>query len=127
MSLTDIDFDFKFENSLFRNKSKSDLKETIIDPAFTSFVNEKHKIISARIKLDKYESQSQVERINVTLIKDIDEAIKLAHLLSYIKPPVSQLHTTIIPTSDSTLYVVKSFLDSTASSSIEPFFPKLPL
>ena len=60
VSLTDIEFDFKFENSLFRNKSETYLKETIIDPVFTSFVNEKQKIISASIKSDKSEIQSPV-------------------------------------------------------------------
>lgn len=65
VSLSDIDFDFKFENSLFRNKSETDLKETVIDPVFTSFMNEKQKIISASIKSDKTEFQSPVERVNV--------------------------------------------------------------
>ena len=82
MSLTNIDFDFKFEHSFFKNKSEIDLKDTVIDPVFTSSLNAKQKIISARIKSDKSESQNQVERINVTLIKDIDQAIQLAHLLS---------------------------------------------
>ena len=88
VSLTDIDFDFKFENSLFRNKSETDLKETIIDLVFTSFVNEKQKIISASIKSDKSEIQSLVERVNVTRIKDVDEANKLANFLSQFKPLV---------------------------------------
>ena len=76
LSLYDNDFDFKFENSLFRNKSETDLKETIIDPVFTSFVNEKQKVISAPIKSDKTEIQSLVERVDFTRIKDVDEAIK---------------------------------------------------
>ena len=119
VSLTDIDFYFKFEQSLFRIKSETDLKDIVIDLVFTSFLKAKQNIISAKRKSDKSKSQSQIERINVTLIKGIDEAIKLAHLLSYIKPLVSQLH--II------LYVVTSFLDSTISSSIEQFIPKLSL
>ena len=76
MRLTDIYFEFKFEQSLFKNKSETDLKDTIIDPVFTSFLKAKQNIISAKRKSDKFESQSQIERINVTLIKDIDEAIK---------------------------------------------------
>ena len=121
MSLTDIDFDFKFEQSLFRIKSETDLKDTVIDHVFTSFLKTKQNIISAKRKSDKSETQSQVERINVTQIKDVDEAVKLAHFLSHFKPPVSQLHTIIIPAVDSTLYVVTSFLDSTVRPSTKPF------
>ena len=72
MSLTDIDFDFKFEQSLFKNKSETDLKNNVIDPVFTSFLNAKQNIISAKIKSDKSESQSQIERINVTLMKRLN-------------------------------------------------------
>ena len=40
-SLSDIEFDLKFEKSLFRTKSETNLKETILDHVFTYFVNEK--------------------------------------------------------------------------------------
>ena len=106
MSLNDIYFDLKFEYSLFKIKSETDLKNTVIDHVFLSFLNAKQKNISVGTKSNKSEYQNTVEKINVSLIKDIDEAIELAYLLSYIKPPVSQLHTTIIPTTDSSLYVV---------------------
>ena len=41
VSLQDIDFDLKFEHSLFKSKSKSDLKTVVLDPAFISFFNAK--------------------------------------------------------------------------------------
>ena len=41
VSLSDIYFDFKFEQSLFKTKSETDLKDTIIDLVFTSFLSEK--------------------------------------------------------------------------------------
>ena len=50
VSLSNIEFDFRFEKSLFRTKSETDLKETIIDPTLISFVKEKQKVISAPIK-----------------------------------------------------------------------------
>ena len=127
MSLNDIDFDLKFEYSLFKTKSEIDLKNIVIDLVFLSFFNAKQKNISVGAKSNKSEYQNTVEKINVSLIKDINEAIELAHLLSYIKPPVSQLHTTIIPTTDSSLYVVTSCIDTTSSSSTDHFIPRFPL
>ena len=41
VSLSDIDFDFKFEQSLFKVKFETDLKDTVIDPVFISFLKEK--------------------------------------------------------------------------------------
>ena len=37
VSLQDIPFDLKFQHSLFRNRSKSNLSTAIIDPVFISF------------------------------------------------------------------------------------------
>ena len=54
-SLQDIDFDLKFEHSLFQSKSENDLKTTVVDPAFVSFLNTKQKIIRARSKSKKAE------------------------------------------------------------------------
>ena len=126
-SLQDIDFDLKFEHSLFKSKSENDLKTVVLDPDFISFLNAKQKSIAVNSKFKKAEYQTKVEEINVTILKDIDEAIELAHLLTYAKKPsVSQLHTTIIPSRDSFLYVVTSFINSTTSSSTDPFIPKLP-
>ena len=71
MSLNDIDFDLKFEYSLFKTKFETDLKITIIDPVFLSFLNAKQKNISVGINSNKSEYQSQIERINVTLIKTL--------------------------------------------------------
>ena len=154
LSLSDIEFDLKFEKSLFRTKSETHLKEIVLDHVFTSFVKEKHQVISTPIKSDQTESQSPVERVNVTRIKSVDEAIKLANFLSQFKTPVSQLYTTIFPAANSTMYATTSFTDSavssppefvspelpwqpriiyssypqsTASSSIDPFIPELPL
>ena len=49
VSLQDIDFDLKFEHSLFRIKSESDLKITVLDLVFTSFLNTKQNQICTLI------------------------------------------------------------------------------
>ena len=88
--MQDIDFDLKFEHSLFRSQSESDLYIVVLDLVFISFLEEKQKNIIVESKSKKVEHQTKIEEINVTILKDIDEAIKLAHLLTYInKPPVS--------------------------------------
>ena len=84
-SLQDIDFDLKFEHSLFKRKSENDLKNVVLDPNFISFLNAKHKSIAVSSK--KAEYQTKVEEINVTILKDIDEAIELAHLLTNANIP----------------------------------------
>lgn len=128
VSLQHIDFDLKFEHSLFKIKYENDLKTTILEPDFVSFLNTKHKIITSRSKSKKIEYQTKIEEINVTILKDIEEAIELAKFLTYAnKPPVSQLHTTIITVSDSSLYVVTSYTNTTPNSSIDSFIPRLPL
>ena len=64
-------------------------------------MNTKHKNITVNSKSKKAQDQTKIEEINVTILKDIDEAIELAQLLTYAnKTPVSQLHTTIIPAKD---------------------------
>ena len=63
MSLNDIDFDLKFEYSLFKTKSETDLKNTVIDPVFISFFNAKQKNISVGTKSNKYEYQNTVKRL----------------------------------------------------------------
>ena len=78
VSLQDIDFDLKFEHSLFRSQSKSDLYIVVLDPVFISFLNTKHKNITVNSKWKKVQDQTKIEEINVTILKDIDGAIKLA-------------------------------------------------
>ena len=41
INLSDIDFDLKFEQSLFKVKSENDLSNVVIDPAFISFLETK--------------------------------------------------------------------------------------
>ena len=53
VSLEDIDFDLKFEHSLFKSKSKSDLKTVVLDPSFISFFNAKQKSIAVSSKSKK--------------------------------------------------------------------------
>ena len=45
VSLQNIDFDLKFEHSLFKSKYESDLKTVVLDPGFVSFFNAKQKSI----------------------------------------------------------------------------------
>ena len=98
-----------------------------MDPTFISFLNAKHKSIAVSSKSKKVEYHTKVEEINVTILKDIDEAIELAHLLTYAnRPSASQLHITIILARDSSLYAITSFINSTTNSSTDPFIPKLP-
>ena len=51
VSLNDIDFDLKFEYSLFKTKFETDLKNTVIDPIFLSFLNAKQKKYFSRNKV----------------------------------------------------------------------------
>ena len=88
VSLQDIDFDLKFENSLFRSQSKSDLKTTFLDPVFISFLNTKQKYITADFKTHKVQDQTKIEQLNLTILKDIDEAIELAQFLTYANKPL---------------------------------------
>ena len=91
-------------------------------------MNAKQKSITVSSKSKKAKYQTKVEEINITILKDIDEAIELTHLLTYAnRPSASQLHTTRIPARDSSLYVVTSFTNSTTNSSTDPFIPKIPL
>ena len=45
VSLQDIDFDQKFEHSLFKRKSENDLKTTVVDPTFVSFLIQNRKLL----------------------------------------------------------------------------------
>ena len=57
-----------------------------------------------------------ISHVPNAVVKDIEEAVKLAKFLSKFKPPVSKLYTTVFPASDSTLYAATSFTDSVVSS-----------
>ena len=61
VSLQYIDFDLKFEHSLFKSKFENDLKTTVLDPAFISFLNAKQKSIAISSKSKKAEYQTKVE------------------------------------------------------------------
>ena len=41
VSLQDMEFDLKFENSLFRRKYESNLSNDVLDPVFISFLESK--------------------------------------------------------------------------------------
>ena len=116
VSLQDIEFDLKFEHSLFRRKSESDLKTVVLDPIFISFLEAKHKTITADSELKKVKQQGKLEEINATILKEIDEAIELAQLLPYTSKPS-------IPHSNTTT----SSIVSTTSQSTDPFSPRLHL
>ena len=126
--MQDIYFDLKFEHSLFRSQSESDLYTVVLEPLFISFLKTKQKYITIESKSKKVEYQTKIEELNTTILKDIDEAIELAQLLAYItKNLVSQLYITIIPAVDSSLYAATSYIASNTTTSIDPFIPKLHL
>ena len=75
VSLQDIEFDLKFEHSLFRSKSESNLSTVILDPIFISFLEGKQKNITTNSELKKIKQQDRLEDINAIILKVIDEAI----------------------------------------------------